>query len=155
MNSGEAFSMFLFLCVFEILGGAAIGAFVRTLLRHEPPGISIFFLIWGCGFAGIPLLLGGFTFLNSDRPALFYALVFVTTMAIVLAALMPSELFSKDANGNFPNAIVGAVLAMFGAAFLLLTWREGLSFGLLIGAGVAIVGIVVLFRAALSALQSA
>ena len=147
MDSGEAFSTFLFLCVFEVLGGAAIGAFVRTLLRREPPGITIFFLLWGAGFGGIPLIIGGAQLLTSDRPALFYAQIFVFVMAIVLVALMPSEVFDKDANGNLPSAIVGAVLTMFGASVLLLTLASGLGIGTLIGAGMAIAGIVILFRA--------
>ena len=147
MDSGEAFSSFLFLCVFEVLGGAAVGAFVRTLLRREAPGISIFFLIWGLGFGGIPLLIGAATLTTSDRPSLFLAQVFVFVMAIVLVALMPSEVFDKDANGNLPSAIVGAVLAMFGASVLLLTLQDGINIGTLIGAGMAFGGIVILLRA--------
>ncbi|MBI4674859.1 MAG: hypothetical protein HY741_24730 [Chloroflexi bacterium] len=154
MNGSEAFSTFLFLCVFVVLGSAAIGAFVRTLLRREAPGVGIFFLIWGSGFGGIPLLMGGAILLPSERPALFYALVFVFVMAIMLVALMPSELFQKDASGNFPTAIVGAILAMFGAAVLILTWREGLGIGLLFGGGMAIGGVVILFRAVLTALHA-
>lgn len=152
MSGGEAFSTFLFLCVFVVLGGGAIGAFVRTLLHRQAPGLSLFFLIWGSGFAGIPLLIGGIELLNSDRPGLFLAQLFVFAASILLVALAPSELFEKDASSNFPTAIVGAVLAMFGAAVLLLTWREGLGVGSLIGAGLAIGGCVILFRAVLTAL---
>ena len=147
MSSGEAFSTFLFLCVFEVLGGAAIGAFVRTLLRREPPGITFFFLLWGAGFGGIPLIIGAAELLTSDRPALFFAQIFVFVMAIILVALMPSEVFDKDANGNLPSAIVGAVLTMFGASVLLLTLASGVGIGTLIGAGMSIGGIVILFRA--------
>lgn len=154
MSGGEAFSTFLFLCVFVVLGGAAIGVFVRTLLHRQAPGVSIFFLIWGSGFAGIPLLIGGIQLLNSDRPTLFWAQLFIFAASIVLVALAPSELFEKDGSRNFPLAVVGAILAMMGAAVLLLTWREGLGFGLLIGAGLALGGCVILFRAVLAALYS-
>jgi hypothetical protein len=147
MESGEAFSTFLFLCIFEVLGGAAVGAFVRTLLRREPPGASIFFLIWGAGFGGIPLLVGGVMLLTSERPALFFAQLFVFVMSIVLVALMPSELFDKDADGNLPTAIVGAVMIMFGAAMVLLTLQDGVGWVTVLGAAVAFGGIVVLLRA--------
>jgi hypothetical protein len=155
MSGGEAFSTFLFLCIFEVLGGAAVGAFVRTLLRREPPGMSLFFLIWGAGFAGIPLLIGGVMLLTSERPALFFAQVFVFLMAVVLVALMPSELFDKDADGNMPTAIVGAVLILFGAAFVLLTPQDGVGVGTLIGAAVGFGGVVVLLRAVFGVLRPA
>ena len=147
MESGEAFSTFLFLSIFEILGGAAIGAFVRTLLRREPPGVTIFFLIWGAGFGGIPLLMGSIMLLTSDRPGLFFAQLFVFVMAIVLVALMPSEIYDKDADGNMPTAVVGAVLIMFGASVVLLTLSSGIGIGTFIGAAVAFGGIVMLLRA--------
>lgn len=155
MSSGEAFSTFLFLCIFEVLGGAAVGAFVRTLLRREPAGISMFFLIWGAGFAGIPLLIGGAMLLTSERPGLFIAQVFVFLMAVGVVALMPSELFDKDANGNMPTGIVGAVLVMFGAAIVLLTLQDGIGFGTLLGAAVAFGGAVVLLRAVFVVLRPA
>lgn len=147
MDSGEAFSTFLFLSIFEVLGGAAIGAFVRTLLRREPPGLTIFFLIWGAGFGGIPLLMGSFMLLTSDRPGLFFAQLFVFVMAIVLVALMPSEVYDKDADGNMPTAIVGAVLIMFGASIVVLTLSNGIGIGTLLGAIVAFGGVVILLRA--------
>ena len=147
MESGEAFSTFLFLSIFEVLGGAAIGAFVRTLLRREPPGITIFFLIWGAGFGGIPLLMGAIMLLTGDRPGLFFAQLFVFVMSIVLVALMPSELFDKDADGNMPTAIVGAVLIVFGAAIVLLTLQDGIGLVTLFGAAIAFGGAVILLRA--------
>lgn len=155
MSGEAAFATFLFFCVFEVLGGAAIGAFVRQVVRRQPPGATYFFLIWGAGFAGIPLLMGALMLLTSERPSLFLAQVFVFLMSIGLVALMPDEMFSKDADGNFPTAIVGAVLAMFGAAILLLTWQAGFGVGTIIGAGAAFFGAVILLRAVLSVLRPA
>lgn len=153
MNGSEAFSTFLFFCVFVVLGAAAIGAFVRARLRREPLGAELFFLIWGSGFGGIPLLIAGGILLTSERPSLFFALLFVFVMTIVVVAVMPPELLDKDELGNFPSAITGAVLAMFGASILLLTWRDGLGAGLVLGSGMALLGIILLFRSALKALQ--
>jgi hypothetical protein len=154
MNNSDAFATFLFLCIFEILGGGAIGVFVRSLRRREGGGIGFFFLIWGGGFAGIPLIIGGAELLTSDRPSLFVAQLFVFVMAIALVALMPSEIFDKDTNANFPSVIVGAVLAMFGASILLLTLQEGVGIGALIGAALALGGIAILFRSVLGVLRA-
>jgi hypothetical protein len=154
MDSGEAFSSFLFFCIFVILGAGAIGAFVRARLQRQPIGTEFFFLIWGSGFGGIPLLIAGPTLLTSERPSLFYALLFVFVATIVLVALMPSELFDKDANGNFPSAIAGAVLIMFGASLFLLTMRDELWVGLVFGGGMAALGIVLLFRSVLKVLHT-
>lgn len=155
MSSGEAFSTFLFLCIFEVLGGAAVGAFVRTLLRREPPGMSVFFLIWGAGFAGIPLIVGGAMLLTSERPAFFFAQLFVFLAAVGVVALMPSELFDKDADGNLPTAIVGGVMVIFGAAIVLLTLQDGIGLGTLLGAAVGFGGAVVLLRAVFVVLRPA
>ncbi len=154
MESGEAFAALLFFCVFEVLGGGAIGTYVRTLLRREPPGATIFFLIWGAGFGGIPLLVGGATLLTSERPILFFAQLFVFVMAIVLVALMPSEAFAQDAGNSLPTALVGATLSMFGAALVLLTLQDGIGVATWIGAAVALGGAALLWRAALAAFHS-
>ncbi|MDL1895673.1 hypothetical protein FBQ82_05330 [Anaerolineae bacterium CFX7] len=154
MASGEAFAALLFFCVFEVLGGGAVGTFVRSLLRREPAGVASFFLIWGAGFGGIPLFVGGALLLTSERPILFFVQAFVFVMAIVLVALMPPDLFDQDAGNSVPKALVGAILCMFGAALVLLTLQDGVGVVTLVGAALAFGGAALLGRATLGLFHS-
>lgn len=154
MQTNEAFGMLLFLSIFELIGGAAFGVALRKLLRRDLSGM--FFLIWGGGFAGIPLIIGAATFLSSGQPAYFYAQLFILLGAIITVMLLPGDFMLTDAASN-PieiTAIIGAALAMFGSVILLLTLREGLGIGLILGACLAFLGAALLIGTAIRVLRS-
>src|SRR5581483_343402 len=132
MNLGEEFGTLLFFCLFELLGGAGVGAGLRGVLRRSPsPGC--FFLILGSGFGGIPLLVGAPVLLSGDSPSLYFVQVFVFVLAAVVVAFMPDELMDKNTSSSFSAAAVGGVMAMIGAGLLAVTWHEGLGPGMIIG----------------------
>lgn len=152
MDLDEPFGMLLFLCIFEVLGGAALGAAFRSLARRDLSGL--FFLIWGGGFAGIPFLIGAITFLSAQQLVYLYAQTFVLLTVIVTVALLPADFLQGHAAGE-GRAVAGAVLTMIGGAVVLMNLRAGLGLGLLIGGFLALVGVLLFIRAAMGVLRSA
>lgn len=153
MSADEAFPAFLFLCVFIVLGGAAVGAYARALVRREPASAMVFFLIWGAGFGGIPLLIGGAFFLTSKYPVFFFAQLFMFAMMIVLVALMPPELSTRAADDKLSSALPGAAMLVLGAAIILLTLQDGIGLATLAGAALGFVGAAILLRALFAVLR--
>jgi len=154
MTITDQFGILVFLCIFEILGGAGLGVGLRNVLRRSPDPTGCFFLIWGAGFAGIPLLMGALTFLPSDKPVYFVAQAFVFLTAVLVAALTPETLFQDSKDGSlFGLAVAGGVMALIGGAVVLVTWKEGINLGLLVGWFFGLLGTLFLFGAARQALQ--
>ncbi len=56
MNFDVLFPL-LFLAVFQLFGGTALGLGLRSTLTGGA-GAGFFFIIWGAGFGGIPALIG-------------------------------------------------------------------------------------------------
>ncbi len=154
MDLDSPFGMLIFLCIFEVLGGAALGVALRGLVRRDFSGL--FFLIWGGGFAGIPLIIGAASFFAMEAQTYFYAQVFILLTTIVTVALLPTDFLQTRADGNSgeAGAIVGAVLTMIGGAVVLFNLTEGLSIGLVIGGFFALLGVVILLRTAFGILRS-
>lgn len=154
MESSDAFGMLLFLCIFEIIGGAAVGFALRGLLQRDLSGC--FFLIWGSGFGGIPLVIGGVSFLTSGQPTYFFAQLFVLLATIVTLALLPRDFMETrgDSGGAEGAALVGAVMTMVGGAVVLLTMKEGIGVPLLVGAIIAAFGIWLLLRTAIGVVRA-
>lgn len=155
MDLDNSLGMLIFFCIFEILGGAALGAAFRSLARRDAMGL--FFLIWGAGFAGIPLLIGAVTFLAARQATYFYAQAFVLGAIIVMVGLMPTgSVQGRGAvSGAEGGAIAGAILTMIGGAILLFNLRGGLGFGLVLGVLLAFLGVFLLLRAVVGVLRSA
>lgn len=154
MEFGESFGMLLFFGLFEIIGGAAVGAGLRSAWRRDASGL--FFLIWGAGFGGIPLLIGGVTFLSQGEPIYFYAQLFVFVLAIVTVALLPDDLLdpNRQPNSEEGRAIGGAIMTMLGGTVVLLTMQGGLSLPLLIGGFFALLGALLLVASAIGVLRT-
>lgn len=154
MDLNDAFGTLIFLSLFEIIGGAAIGVAIRGLLRRDT--MLVFFLIWGAGFGGIPFLIGALTFLAKGQTIYFYAQAFVFLTAIVTVGLLPNDFLrvQGETTGAESGAILGAIMTMLGGAVVLFTIREGLSIGLLIGGFFALLGAFILVRTTITIVRS-
>lgn len=154
MDLNSAFGMLMFFGIFEVLGGAALGFALRGILRRDFSGC--FFLIWGGGFAGIPLIIGAATFSSLGQTTYFYAQLFVLVVTILTVALLPSDLFQgmSESGGMGGGAIAGAIMMMIGGAVILLTLKEGIGLALIIGGILAAVGAFLLFGTALRAVRA-
>lgn len=154
MEWNESFGMLVFFAIFEILGGAAVGAGLRSVWRRNASGL--FFLIWGAGFGGIPLIIGGATFLSQGELMYFYAQLFVFVLAVVVVALVPDDLFERDRQLDRAEgfAIGGAIMTMVGGMVMVLTLQGGVSLPLLIGGFFALLGALFLVTSAIGVLRS-
>jgi hypothetical protein len=77
-----------FVCLFHLLGGIAVGSWLRGL-RHGFDSSKIFFLVWGAGFGCIPLAVGAQFFAQANTMYLFVIEILVLAGAIVVTALIP------------------------------------------------------------------
>jgi hypothetical protein len=154
MELNDLFGMLVFFCLFEVLGGGALGFAVRGIAQRDFS--SLFFLIWGSGFGGIPLVIGAVNFLGAGEPSYFYAQVFVFVAAIVTVALLPRDLFQGDGDttGAAGGVVVGAIMLMIGSVVVLLSFGNGIGLPLVIGAVFALLGAFLLFGAALRILRT-
>lgn len=149
----DPFGMLLFFALFEILGGAALGAALRGFLKRDFSGI--FFLIWGGGFAGIPFIIGAAMFLSEHQYGYFYALLFILLMPIVTVALLPEDFMQmSNLSGAEGLGIVGAVLLMLGGTVVLLNLRAGVGIAMVIGGIIALGGVYLLLRTAIGILRA-
>jgi len=150
----DPLSILLFFAVFELLGGAAVGIGLRSLLKHNLAGG--FFLIWGAGFGGIPLFIGAVMFLSSEHPVYFYAQAFIFTAAALAAFFLPDDILQPGPNGNgaYGGAITGAIMAMVGGTVVILNLREGFGIGLVIGGIIGLLGALILAGTLLRALRT-
>lgn len=154
MELNESFGTLLFFAVFEILGGAGVGAGLRSVWRRDASGL--FFLIWGAGFGGIPLIIGAVTFISQGEPIYFYAQLFLFVLAVVIVALVPDDLFAANRQPDRAEgpAIGGAIMTMLGGTVVLLTLQGGVSIPLLLGGFFALLGALLLVTSAIGVLRS-
>lgn len=155
MNLNDPLGMLIFFAIFEIPGGAAVGAAVRGFLHRDFSGF--FFLIWGSGFGGIPMLIGAVSFLTAHQPAYFFAQLFLFFAPLLAVALVPRDLFqgsSVQVQAESNTAFVSVGFIIVGGAIVLLTLRSGISIPLLIGSVLAFIGIAILFGTAIRVVRT-
>lgn len=154
MEWNDSFGMLLFLSLFAIIGGAAVGAGLRNIVRGNLAGL--FFLVWGAGFGGIPLIIGAANFLAAGEPIYFYAQLFVFVLPVITVALMPDDLLAagRQPNSAEGGAIGSAIMTMIGGTVVLLTLQDGLSIPLLIGGLFAVVGAILLITTTIGVLRA-
>ena len=150
----EPFGLLLFLSLFVIPGGAALGAAARGFMRHDYS--NFFFLVWGAGFAGIPFFIGSVMFLGQNQLGYFYALLFIFLIPIVTVAFLPNDFMetSNHLGGAEGIAILGAVLLTLGGTIVLLNLRAGFGVAMLLGGAIALVGMYFLLRTAIRVLRA-
>lgn len=149
MELNETFGMMLFFSLFAVLGGAGVGAGLRQLLRRNMSGL--FFLVWGAGFGGIPLVIGAATFLPQAKPIYFYTQLFMFIMPMIVVTLLPDE--PLDASRDLGVAIGGAIMIMLGGMIILFTMQNGVGIFLVAGGFIALLGAAFLIYAALGVLR--
>ncbi len=128
-----------FLCIFNLIGGAAIGSVLRAVLRGKFSCNSIFFLIWGAGFGGLPLVFGIQEF-QKGAPYFLAIQSAVFVIAILVVAIIPDELLATLRSPNIFTIGIGGVFLLLGTAMLFTNFLElkGLTEKLL-GGGIFIV----------------
>lgn len=148
----------VFVCIFELVGGAALGVALRGAFGRTASPTSWFFLAWGGGFAGIPLVIGAALFLGTGQPGLFAAQVFVFLATVFTAALVPDELFQAARTGEqarfLISVIAGGMMTLFGATIILLTFRIGLGLALIAGVVLAAAGLLLVGRGVLGVIRN-
>ncbi|MEW5717348.1 MAG: hypothetical protein AB1817_01855 [Chloroflexota bacterium] len=112
-----------FLCLFNLIGGAAIGSVLRGVLRGRFSCNSIFFLIWGAGFGGMPLLFG-IQELQKGAPYFLLVQFAVFVTAILVVAIISDELLATLRSPNIFTIAIGGVFLMLGAAMLFTNFFE-------------------------------
>jgi len=106
-----------FLCLFNLIGGAAIGSVLRSVLRGKFACNSFFFLIWGAGFGGLPLVFGIQEF-QKGAPYFLMVQFAVFASAILVVALVPEDLLATLRSPNIFTIAIGGVFLTLGAAML-------------------------------------
>jgi hypothetical protein len=106
-----------FLCIFHLLGGAAIGSVLRNVLRGKFACNSIFFLVWGGLFGGMPLVFG-IQELQRGAPNFLAIQCAVFIAAIFVVALIPEDLMATLRSPNILSIAIGGVFLTLGAITL-------------------------------------
>ena len=114
------FAVFGFLSLFCVIGGAALGGVVRTWRKGGPSVNSLFFVIWGGLFAGIPLTMGLALFATHGMVYLFGIQLGLFIGVILLVALVPDSFLDA-----FDVAKIAPVA--FGGLFLLIGIVAGVA----------------------------
>lgn len=107
------FAVFGFLSLFCVIGGVALGSVVRGWRKKGLSCNSIFFVIWGGLFAGIPLLMGTVLFAAHSAVYLFGIQLGLLIGTILLVAFVPDAFLE-----SFDFAKIAPVA--FGGLFLLI-----------------------------------
>ena len=123
-----------FLCVFHLIGGAALGYALRGVLRGNFSCNSFFFFLWGGLFGGIPLAFGIQEF-QKGAPYVLAIQFVVFAIAILVVAFISDELLETFRSPNIFSIAVGGVFLLLGIAFLftnifdLKNWQDKLLGG--------------------------
>ena len=106
-----------FLCLFHLIGGAAIGSVLRGALRGKFACNSFFFLIWGGLFGGMPLVFGIQEFQKGASYFLMIQFAVLAT-AILVVAFIPEDLLAALRSPNIFSIAIGGVFLTLGVAML-------------------------------------
>ena len=106
-----------FLCLFHLIGGAAIGSVLRGVLRGKFSCNSSFFLIWG-GLFGVMPLLFGIQELQKGAPYSLMIEFAVLATAILVVAFIPEDLLATLRSPNIFSIAIGGIFLMLGVAML-------------------------------------
>lgn len=147
----EDLSPLFFLAIFQLLGGAAFGAGLRSMLKRDFG--SIFLLVWGGGFGGIPAIMGYFMFASGKAPwaAWIGPAVFVGMALFVIFFAMPmGGIFGGGPTLGF---LLGGALMLGGAVTGYTQFNRANPATLLLGGGLFLAGCVIVALAANAVLR--
>ncbi len=138
----------VFLGIFELIGGTAFGYGLRAMFKDRDPS-QFFFLIWGGGFGGIPMLISLFSGLAGPTPvlALVGPAIFFGMAAFALFLMVP--LTSNFGSGPTAGMLFGAIFMLAGAVIGVLQFNRGHEFvPLAVGGAIFLIGSLILALAA-------
>ena len=135
MANFEALFPIGFLAIFQLIGGIALGNGLRSLISKRG-GAETFFIIWGLGFGGIPLLIGTVFAATSGVPLLMLIGPGVYLGAILFGMLLLPWLSETIGGGLLLLLAMGLLFMSIGsiAGFVMVRQGEvvgGLLFGLI------------------------
>jgi hypothetical protein len=106
-----------FLCIFHLIGGIALGSVLRGVLRGNFSCNSFFFLIWGAGFGGLPLVLGIQEF-QKGTPYFLVVQCAVLVSAILVVAFISDELWVTLRSPNIFSIAIGGIFLLMGVVMV-------------------------------------
>ncbi len=101
-----------FVCLFHVIGGAAIGATVRGWLRGHFACNSSFMIVWGAIFGGVPLSLG-YSLLVPRGGILFFGIELAVLIGSIFVIALVPDWFVQSFDGRAIAPVA------FGGLFLL------------------------------------
>ncbi len=123
------------LCIFNLLGGIAIGKGLRDVLARRFKGVWFYF-IWGGMFGVMPLAFGG----SGPIPYAIYVQAFVLIAAVAVMAFLPEQFFASLSSPPVIATGIGAIFFLAGLAGFFLTLRQDVGGALLLGGMFTLVG---------------
>jgi hypothetical protein len=127
----------LFLAIFQVIGGLAVGSGLRPLIFERTPR-GAFLIIWGLGFGGIPALMGIAFAVAGGVPLLALAGPVVFVGALLCGLIVLPALVSEYGVSTLVSIAIGTLFMLigFGVGVGLIREREvvgGLLFGGIFG----------------------
>lgn len=146
-------STLAFVCLFHVIGGAAVGSTVRGWLRGRVACSSMYMVVWGGFFGGVPLVLG-YNLLVPQGGILYFGIELAVLFGtIALVALLPDWFVqSFDGRAIAPVAL-GGIFLLTGLAVGMSTFAESPLTALGIGGLFAGVGGLVFISAVVRAIK--
>ncbi len=137
-----------FLCLFSLIGGIAIGSTLRGWLHGGGFACnSLFFLVWGGIFGGVPVVIGAGTYLKSDMPYLFGVQVLVLLGAIAVTALISPSYLQSISSPETTSIAMGGLFMLIGLGVgVLMLSREDWFPALLFGGSFGGTGLLVFIK---------
>ena len=106
-----------FICIFNLIGGIVIGLVLRGVMHGKFSCNTIFLLIWGVLFGGMPLLFGAEEF-QKGAPLFLLVQVAAFGLPIVIVALISDEFFETLRSPNIASIAIGGAFLLIGIAIL-------------------------------------
>ncbi|MBI5879138.1 MAG: hypothetical protein HZB53_15935 [Chloroflexi bacterium] len=150
--NGENIFPLAFLGVFELIGGAAFGYGLRTMIKDRDPG-QLFLLIWGGGFGGIPMVISLFLGLASPTPTLALVGPAVFFGMMLFSLLLAQPMTRYFGAGPTFGMLAGGLLMLAGAATAVAQYnRANVIISVALGGAIFLVGSAIMARSANAAL---
>jgi hypothetical protein len=121
-----------FLSIAHLVGGIAVGSMLRRL-RNGFTCHSLFLLVWGALFGGMPLFIGVGMFVLHGMPYLVGVEVLVFVGAIVAAALIPSWFLESFNSAETVSIAIGGLFMLTGIVVGVLRFKSDAGFALVFG----------------------
>ena len=142
----------VFVSIFHIIGGVAVGSTLRGLRNGFPCG-KIFILIWGALFGCMPLAIGVETFTKTGAIYLLGIEILVLASAILGAALIPDWILESFSSVDLFPLGFGGLFLLVGLIVGGFSLKTDPLFGLVFGCIFGGVGAVVFILGLRSLLQ--